>query len=502
MPLPMNVGAGDLPGITRIAIGEMTTSKGGMQIPSKLDYIRLCKGNPSRQGKTSYVPDEKLTAILQARLRELGEPDPDKPQRIPVCVLGNLVEGPDGSMQVPPQILQTGLAYFQGGRRDCHCNEFRLKTAEEAAEEGLAWPIPDGDMAGFIGDATRKVYEKKQKEIKGSDGKKAIIDIPVLQGIHNIPCNPSICPFATGTHDNAKYAGRSLCKPRVKLALYLPWAPSVGPIAQFVSTSWHSARYLESTLLNIGAHTGGWLALLPLWLNMDWQKVATREGNVSISYVYFSTDGDPHQLRLQAGRVQQEHQVSEASYKQLTEGAVTVLEAADDQEPDLYPDQEQETIDARGHRLEEFATETLGWSSAKFGAEWDATGGDVAKAVLLEKQMEAELVEKQREQRTAKLAEVAREAKVVEPTPEPELEDVPDEPEAPVEEPEPAPPPEEPDGEWTMSPKHRAQFEEVGMEIGWTPTDVSSAVAACKSAADMKALANVMKAERDAEGGE
>ena len=120
---------------------------------------------------------------------------------------------------------------------------------------------------------------------------------------------------------------------------------------------------------------------------------------------------------------------------------------------------------------------------------------------MLERRMEAELVEKQREQRTAKLAQVAREAKVVEPTPESEPVEEPEVEEAP-EEPESAPPPEQPDEEWKMSPKHRAQFEEVGMEIGWTPTDVSSAVTGCKSAADMKALANVMKAERDAEGGE
>jgi hypothetical protein len=460
----MKVSPADLPGITRIAIGEMRESKkGGAMIPAKSDYIRLCKGNPSRTGKTRYIPDEQLTAILQEHLEAIGEPDPQKPQRIPVSVLGNLIEGPDGTMQVPPHVLQSGLAYFWGGRRDCYCNEFRLKTQDEAAEDGIAWPLEGDDMGNYIGTAHRKRYDHVKKEVTVS-GKKQVIDIPVLRAIEQIPCNPSICPLFQGTHDVKKYEGKRLCKPRVKLAVYLPWAPTIGPIAQFTSTSWHSARYIESTLLNIGGHTHGWLALMPLWLNLGWSKISTRDGVVPVSYLYFSAEGEPNLLRLKAAEVQQEYAASEAPLKQLAAGSEEMLDVADDQEPDLYPDIPQESIDERGRRLEEFAVSTLGWSSAKFAAEWDATGGDLQAAIALEREMEAQLIDQQARQRLAKRAQVAREAKeqaaevepeASEPEEAPEEEAAEEAPEEPVADDAPVEPPTETEPKWQLSQRHR-----------------------------------------------
>lgn len=319
MALPINKQSHALPQSYRIQIGEQ-----GERAPVKLDYIIVTKlANSS--GKPRYVRDAELTKALQDYLKQAGVKDVEKPTSIPVMVIGNLND--DGT--VPDEILRTEMAYYGAGTRVCYCDNFRLKTDDEADADGLSVPLDDESISSYIGVAVRKKYEKVTKGDK---------ELKQLVGVEHVPCNPAKCPYAQGTHNITKNAGQKLCKPRGQVALFLPFAPRVGAVAKFVTTSWNSCRYLDSTLRAIGSFTNGWLAMIPLRLTLNWKSAQTPMGVQRIPIVYFERDGNVIDLQTKALEVGSAWTNLEGQIKLLSDGAKQVMDDNERPEPDLYPD--------------------------------------------------------------------------------------------------------------------------------------------------------------------
>jgi len=282
----------------RLSIGERV-SRGGKTFPSRCDHFRVTR--PSADDGSKWVLDEALQRALVAV-------SGDKPTRVPVQLLSN----------DPSDFLhqERNLTISKAGVCLCHSTGFTLKTPEQCRAQGLIWPPPDPQRVGeeyYIGTAEWRSY--RQETIPGGDGAVRYVKTGAAPRV----CDPSRCPFATGRLEDfagdrqvAEYLPylkakkedqRRLCKLRTVLIvkLDLPDTSRAGALARFTSTGIYTALYLRSSLQTIGLETGRWLALLPLWLVLEWtQQKDTPGGRQRLPYVRFESRVPTGELQAQA----------------------------------------------------------------------------------------------------------------------------------------------------------------------------------------------------------
>lgn len=346
----------------RIAVGYRRDGSA----PRKLDHFILTRYSPQVKG---YVVD----AEAMRALAEYYGADPDglKPRRVPIQVFGNLISVPDPvtggtRLEVPDSIMTTRMAYYWGRKCICASQGFALKSQERCESEGLAYPPDPDTLAAWIGAARWREFDDKRL---------------VAEKLR--VCNPHRCEFATG-EANQKSPGTPLCKPQTILTCQLPFLPSVGAAAKFVTTSWATTRAIRSSLIAIGAQAGGWLAMLPLEMVVAPRQVSAAGFVAPVVHVEFS--GDVARLRQSAVEVKQLLAGLEDQLARIQPRAsLQALDAGEDAEAfvrEFAPD----VADAAGPPPGEVPDESdymlrlsqqAGWSPARLDRALALAGGDV-----------------------------------------------------------------------------------------------------------------------------
>jgi len=262
-----------------------------------------------------------------ARLAELGVPNPERPQMVPVLTPYETVR----------QAIFNELAMWAAGRYVCRCERFVLKTAATCEEQGLPWPPPaDAGREYYVGVAVRNFWAMAGT---GKDRR------PVLKAVEHVTCDPATCPFCRpfreadedayrevyGRAPSASVIGQVLCKPHCVVPLILPWVGSESPRAKFVTSSWTTTRALERTLEEIQAATGGILCGLPLRLELKWHQQQTPRGAQWNPVVEFAPQVDWSRLALVAG--EHARQLAENAQAQaMVRGHLKALEGVVEEE--------------------------------------------------------------------------------------------------------------------------------------------------------------------------
>lgn len=230
------------------------------------------------------------TRALAAYLRQVGGADPERPQAVPVRLVGMLLPTDQG-LAAPEDLLYAGLAWYTQRGRRCHSLYLRVKDEEEARADNLQPPLDNSRMAYLIGEAERLVYDEGPR--------------PVLRGRCRQVCNPLVCPQFQGGE----------CKPEVVFRCRAPWAPYVGPWVEFRSTSYRSYLNLVASLRDIGAQTGGWVHDLDLWLHVSIERTG-RYFNPVVDLRYHGTLDD---LMEHAAQVQRRWLARQADLARLAQ---------------------------------------------------------------------------------------------------------------------------------------------------------------------------------------
>ncbi len=215
-----------LPGGRGRAIATHKISIGGFEDghPTKDDKFTIRYFDPQRK---RWLVNERLQERLVARLAELGVPNPERPQMVPVLT----------PYQTVRQAIFNELAMWAAGRYVCRCERFVLKTAATCEEQGLPWPPPaDAGREYYVGVAVRNFWAMAGT---GKDRR------PVLKAVEHVTCDPATCPFCRpfregdedayrevyGRAPSASVIGQVLCKPHCVVPLILPWVGNESPRA-------------------------------------------------------------------------------------------------------------------------------------------------------------------------------------------------------------------------------------------------------------------------------
>ncbi len=226
--------------IYRLAVQE----PGGLQAKRRpRENFYVTEPDPATQHyRITQAGQEALASYLEG----VGYDTPDKPSAVPIRVMGNPVQTEEG-WSLPDFILRCRLAYKLARGTVCHCEDFRVKSDEEAKADNLTPPLDASRMSYLIGTAEEMIYHND------AEGR------PVLKGRTTKVCNPASCPRFQG-----KETGK--CKPDMTFVFQVPWLSRYGPWLAFKSTSYRSYQGIRSTLRTIAQATEGWLWDLPLWL--------------------------------------------------------------------------------------------------------------------------------------------------------------------------------------------------------------------------------------------
>lgn len=346
--------------VHRIAVGQRKGEKGP---PQKLDHFVITRWNPNVK---SYSVDPAAMKALADYSRFHG--DPQKPKRLPIEVYYNLIEGTDPvtgapTLDVPDTILWTRMAFYWGSRAHCASEGFRLKNEHECDKDGIDFPPDPSRREAWIGTARKRDY----------DGNK-------LVGEKIITCNPMKCPLSTGQHTMKGYEGKVVCKPQTMLRCVLPFMPSLGTAAKFVTTSWQTTQKIRSGLLAVGAHSRGWLAKVPLELVVSIERVNAEGYTSPIVHVEYAGDmaalqEDVVQLQGRLGGLSQQISRLNAGMKALDSGEEArafAHEFAHETEDAL----ETPAIDWTTEGYVEQLAREAGWTEARLQQERAKAGGN------------------------------------------------------------------------------------------------------------------------------
>lgn len=317
----------------RVSIGEVV-SRGGKTFPARCDHFRVTR--PSAEDGSKWVLDEALQRSL------VSATGTERPTRVPVQLLSN----------DPGEFLhqERNLTVSRSGVCLCHSSGFRLKEAEQCRAQGLTWPPPDLDRIGeeyYVGTAEWRSY--RQEPIPNGDGAVRYIRTGSAPRI----CDPSRCPFATGRladfQDDRQIVDylpylkakredqRRLCKLRTVLIckLDLPETSRAGALARFTSTGIYTALYLRSSLQAIALETGNWLALVPLWLVLEWTpQKDTPGGRQRLPYVRFESRVPTAELHAEVQRITTALVGNQARLLQLRAASAQLLAEETEREAD------------------------------------------------------------------------------------------------------------------------------------------------------------------------
>lgn len=315
-----------LPGHRGRAIATHKISIGGFADghPVKDDKFTIRYFDPQRK---CWLVNERLQERLVAHLAELGVPNADRPQMVPVLTPYDTVG----------QAIFSELAMWAAGRYVCRCDRFVPKPQETAERQGLPWPPPPNPgREYFMGVAVRNYWA-----MSGTGKNRR----PTLKAVENVPCDPLTCPFCRGVSEedvdayrevygrppSASVIGQVLCKPHCVVPLILPWVGNESPRAKFVTSAWTTTRALQRTLEEIHTATGGILCGLPLRLELKWHQQQTPRGAQWNPVVEFAPQVEWSRLALVAG--EHARQLAENAQAQaMVRGHLKALEGVVDEE--------------------------------------------------------------------------------------------------------------------------------------------------------------------------
>jgi hypothetical protein len=327
--------------------------------------------NRSRQ---RYETDKKLQAQLQAFLKAEGDPDPEKPMRVPIYVTSDN----------PQEVLFRRMAMYRGGGQPvCTCERFVNKPEVMLMQQGIPLPKRSDNNLGreyFAGEYRRRIYDPSTHKRIG-----------ITTGV----CDPANCPFATGidrtsyhtvygTWPKSDQLGTIMCRPHVVFtAVIADISQGRNPVAVLRSKSWNTGSQLSFWLNGIAEATGGYLRGLPMWLTLEFQEATDGDGKSHTIPVWTleARRFDWAELPQAGAHIQIEQLEAARRHNEtarLMEADVKGLPAGRDFAEEFWPETQggDEPADPR-ESVEWIARTVLGWSDTEVAdvlARCDATG--------------------------------------------------------------------------------------------------------------------------------
>lgn len=212
------------------------------------------------KGDMPYATDTGLQAELLAACERFGYPLEDKGRgkvttRVPVWIYGNDIS----------QTFRTARMWHNGTGMCCRCEEWELKSSEEAHRDGLVF-TPGVDYSAqeeyWIGAATRQNW----KPAPQGHGTRHVRD--GAQYPH--PCNPFKCPECQ--KGLCKLTGQILLKAR-------GWASEQAVFIE--TTAWETNERFPASFYAIQAHAGNLMGACPFDLCLGFSRAKPNKAGVS-----------------------------------------------------------------------------------------------------------------------------------------------------------------------------------------------------------------------------
>lgn len=357
-PLPLS----PTPRITqdiRIAVGR---KQQGKKAPERLDHFLLTRWNAEIGQYTVDV--EAMTALAEYQRVKPGRDF--QPKRIPIRLLGNLVQVPDPRYEgetipeLPEHVLWARMSKYQGSRRVCACEDFHLKDRDACEKTGVPYPPDESSIGAWWGRAYVRDYSG-----------------PAVRETKRI-CDPATCA----------YRADKTCKPQVIFAVMLPFMPRLGTVAKFVTTSWQSYQKIRGSLLQIGQLNQGWLAMLPLEMVVTMETVSAEGYKSPIVHIEYAGDLDA----LAEETLQTKRRLVGIEQQLKALDAPADMKALDDGEDAKAYAREfsHDTEDLSDFGIDGVLrelSEKAGWSSAKLAAELQKAGDEQVVIDALEAEL-------------------------------------------------------------------------------------------------------------------
>lgn len=279
----------ELPRAARVRIGEIVDGR-----PRSRPWFDIAVEVASDGGQPRYATNWKLMSLLA---KQLGFKPSFRDGMLYVDPRG---EKPFQPTRVPIELISDELADFFSARLElwrqagpvCICRSIAPKPRSLIEEpeqqralalQGLPCEPSEEDIqmnsAYWVGSCTRYTYAEQ-------DGRVA------LEKRTEQVCDPLLCP-----HFRPQDRSVPACGPKVAFHFRLPWAERWS-WGWFMSTSWHTARRLATTLSDLKNNLGGVLRGVPCLLVVEEITVRAPKGaRVRARVVHVSTDRPMAELR-------------------------------------------------------------------------------------------------------------------------------------------------------------------------------------------------------------